>query len=274
MYSRDGAIHFSALKMMAESPLHYAWFVQNDSGDTPSRKLGRAVHAATLQGIEPFVFHGDRRGSKWTDFVAEYRLSNGVIESESYYSRDAVEDVLTTPEWDKVRYMRDSIFADKRAYDLLKECTEREVDLSWTVNGHPCKGRIDARNPARTILVEVKTTKCAKRFAFLRDAERMNYDAQLPWYDIGQGKRWIPGSTEWSEHYIVAVENVAPFATQVYHVSPLKVDQGYDKARRLIDEFSACVENDGFRRAYSNEVIEWDADLMLGSADDEEETEI
>lgn len=268
MYSRDGAIHFSALKMMAESPLHYAWFVSNDSGDTPSRKLGRAVHAATLQGIEPFVFHGDRRGTAWKDFVAERKLESAEISEESYYSRSCVDDVLTTTEWDKARLMRDSVFRDPKAYDLLKICSEREVDIAWTVDGHPCRGRIDARNPERTILVELKTTKCAKRWAFLRDAERMNYDAQLPWYDIGQGKTWIPGSTEWSEHYIIAVENVAPFSTQVYHVSPLKVDQGYDKARRWIDEFSACVANDGFRRAYSTDVIEWDAEIFFGAQEE------
>ena len=271
MYSRDGAIHFSALRMMEESPLHYAWFVSNDRGDTPGMRLGRAVHAVALQGIEPFVFEGDRRGAKWTSFVAERELHHIEIESESYYSKTAISDVLTTSEWDKARNMRDSVFRCKLASDLLRECSETEVDLSWSVNGHPCRGRIDARNPGRTILVELKTCRSAKKFAFLRDAERMSYDAQLPWYDIGQGKRWIPGSTDWSEHYIIAVENVAPFATQVYKVSPLKVDQGYDKARRWIDEFSACVENDGFRRAYSDELISWDADLMFGSAQEEEE---
>ena len=74
MYSSDGAIHFSAFKEMAKSPMHYAWRVANPMLDTPSMRLGRAVHALTLQGIEPYVFQGDRRGTKWTEFVAERLL--------------------------------------------------------------------------------------------------------------------------------------------------------------------------------------------------------
>ena len=270
MYSRDGAIHFSAFKEMAKSPMHYAWRVANPMLDTPSMRLGRAVHALTLQGIEPYVFQGDRRGTKWTEFVAE-RLLQPVELVDDYYQRDNISDVLTPPEWDRARWMRDRVAADTDAAEILALCQEREVDIAWPMMGHPWKGRIDGRGHG--ILMDLKSTKCAAKWSFLRDAGRSHYDAQLVAYDIGSGAQYLgtTAETEWSEHRLVAVENIAPFAVQVYATSNLRKDQAAERLTGWMMYFDACVKAGDFCCAYNQGVIDWDAELIFGGEDDEDE---
>lgn len=252
MYSRDGALHFSSLKYIATSPLAYANAVQREKFDSPQMRIGRATHALVLEGKDAEVFEGDRRTKAWKEF------SEG---------RD-VSDVLNSAEWDLTRRMRDAVFADGEARKLLEACTVREESLEWTRGGHPCRGRLDARTPCRSALMDLKTARTVNPQQFMRTAFREQYHAQVPWYDVGQGK----GLGRWSEQFVLAVENSAPFHVQVFRLSPLLIMQGNDAAEEWLRTFDACVASGGFRRGYREGCIEWDAELVI-SSDEEEEIE-
>lgn len=271
MYSCDGFCHFTAIKEMDKSPMHYAWSVSNAKFDTKGMRIGRAVHALALQEIEPYVFSdGDRRGPKWKEFLEERKLQ-AVELVDDYYQRDNISDVLTIPEWDSVRWMRDRIYADPEAIEWLKECTDREAAIEWRMMGHPWRGKLDAATPSRTRILDLKSTKCASKWFFLRDAGRMHYDAQLCAYDIGCGTVYGGSETQWAEHALIAVENVAPFAVQVYRVPNLRKDQSAERLVGWMMEFDACIKAGSFGRAYHQGEIEWDADIKFGSDDDEED---
>lgn len=254
MYSNDGALHFSTLKYIKQSPLHYAHAVARTDFDSPSMRIGRAVHALVLQGIEADVYEGERRGKAWTEFKE---------------SRGSVSDVLNSAEWAKVQRMRDAVFADQFAREVLDTCTVREEELSWTRDGHPCKGRLDARSPSRSALCDLKTAKTVEPFAFMRDARRASYHGQLPWYDNGQGK----GIGNWSDQFVIAVENIEPFPVQVFQLSPLCIVQGWDETCEWMARFDECFRSGKFAQGYRPGIVEWDAELVFASADDEEEVE-
>lgn len=271
MYSRDGFCHFTAIKEMDKSPMHYAWNVTHNKFDTRGMRLGRAVHALVLQDIEPYVFtDGDRRGAKWKEFVEERSLQ-AVELVDDYYQRDNISDVLTTPEYDSVRWMRDRVHADPEAREWLAICTEREVSVEWNMMGHPWRGKIDARSPLKSHILDLKSTKCAAKYSFLRDAGRMHYDAQLVAYDIASGIVPTGSDTEWGEYALIAVENVAPFAVQVYRIPNLRKDQALERLERWMMDFDACVKAGSFGRAYHQGAIEWDAEITFGQQDEEED---
>lgn len=253
MYSRDGSLHFSTLKYIKQSPLHYANAVARTDFDTPSMRIGRAVHGLVLQEIEPVVFDGDRRGKAWTEFKE---------------GRD-VADVLNAAEWDKVQRMRDAVFADPFAKAVLDTCTVREESLEWVRSGHPCKGRLDARSPSRSAICDLKTAKTVQPWQFMRDGVRQAYHAQLPWYDNAQGK----SIGNWSDQFVVAVESVAPFPVQVFQLSPLLILQGWDETCLWMEKFDECIQRGNFQAGYKAGIVEWDAELVFGEDEDEEEEE-
>lgn len=268
MYCRDGALHFSAVKELDKSPMHFAWAVKHGKFDTKGMRIGRAFHALTLQGIEPYVFDGDRRGSKWTEFVKERSLAP-VDLVDDYYQRDSISDVLTPPEWDAVRWMRDRVIAHPDASEILARCLNRETSHSWTYKGHPWKGKIDAHGDGA--VVELKSTKCAAKWAYLRDAGRMHYDAQLVAYDIALGTIPAHLATDWTEHYQIAVENSAPYAVQVYKTSNVRKDQALERLDRWMMVFDACHRSGDFGGAYEQGISEWDADLFTTTTEDEDD---
>lgn len=271
MFSPDGALHFSALKHIGKSPMHYACAVQRTDWDSPGMRIGRAVHGLVLVDQAPRVFEGDRRGTKWKEFVAEYALENAPQYDEDQRCTNAIGDVLTRTEWDKVQLMRDALYRNPIAMALLSQCEEREAGIEWTRNGYRCKGRIDARSIDRRVMLDLKTCKDASQWHFLRDAHRMSYHAQLPWYDNGQGVEVCGPDTKWADQYIIALENTAPYAVQVYKLDPLRIDQGWEETEKWMDTFCRCMEENKFTRSYSDQIVIWDAEIKF--TEDEEEDE-
>ena len=271
MFSPDGAIHFSSLKHIAKSPLHYAHAVAKTDYNTPSIRKGLALHGLVLTGQDPEVFDGDRRSAKWKEFVVERALTVVPMYDEDQRCTNSLSHVLTASEWDDVRWMRDAVLSNPLSRAILDQCTEREVPIEWQRNGFRCRGKIDGRSTSGRILMDIKSCKDASKWRFLRDAHRMAYHCQLPWYDHGQGVEVCGPDTNWSDQYLIAVENAAPFAVQVYKLDTLRIDQGWQETERWMERFAECVQKDDFRDPYSREVITWDADIIV--SDDEEDDE-
>ena len=62
-------IHFSRLKEARKSAAHlFAALNRTEHHDTPAMLTGRVVHSFWLEGIEPIVYPGERRGKAWQEF--------------------------------------------------------------------------------------------------------------------------------------------------------------------------------------------------------------
>lgn len=253
MFSRrDNALHFSELKEIGRSAAHYAHIVQNGREDTPSLLIGRAFHALTLQGIEAATFDFDRKGARWEEFKAQ----------------NAGRTLLKVSEYDAVKRMRDSVFANPAAREILERCPHREVEKKWMRNGFPCSGRIDAFGDRA--IAELKSTRDASRRKFLWDAQKMAYHAQLPWYDVALGTVPQEMDTDWRDQYIIATENTAPFVTVVYQLDNLRIDQGNELVEEWLLRFGACMES-GEWHGYTQGVHIWDGEIRVGNDEEEEE---
>ena len=253
MFNReDGALHFSQLKEMGRSAAHYANAVKNGREDTEALMIGRAFHALTLQSIEPVSFDFDRRGKKWEEFQ---ELHAGKI-------------LLKVADYDRVKRMRDSVYSNPAACEVLSRCLGREVAKKWTRNGFPCAGRIDAFGPGA--LAELKSTRDASRRRFLWDAQKMAYHAQLAWYDAGLGTQVRELDTEWRDQYIIATENVAPFVTVVYQLDNLRIDQGNELIEEWLSKFGACMASNEWQ-GYTQGVHIWDGEIRVSDEMDDEE---
>lgn len=244
--ANDGKIHYSTLKQIEQSPAHYQWAITHDCTDSPAMRMGRAIHALYLQGIEPVKIAGSKRGA--TDSV----------------------DALAPAEYDTVRRMFDALQVHPEAREILSRCPEREKALEWDLMGLQCAGRLDLRGPG--ILADLKSCRAAFPRKFLWDAEKAHYDAQLPWYDVAGGIKPIGPDTEWSEQYLIAVENCAPYNVMVYKLDPLRIDQGWLKCEKWMHTLKNCIESSVWP-GYLQGVQTWDGELSFGESTDEEESE-
>lgn len=242
----DGKIHYSTLKQIEQSPAHYQWAVSHERGDTPAMRMGRAIHALYLQGVEPAKTAGSKRGA--TDSA----------------------DALGVSEYDTVRRMFDALQASSEAREILSRCPEREVSMEWDLMGLQCAGRLDLRGPG--ILADLKSCRAAYPRKFLWDAEKAHYDAQLPWYDVAGGIKPIGPDTAWSEQYLIAVENVAPYSVMVYRLDPLRIDQGWMKCEKWMHTLKNCLETKCWP-GYLQGIQTWDGELSFGESGDEEESD-
>ena len=68
-------ISWSRLRNIARSPLHYKYALTVQRADTPTLKLGRAVHCAVLEpqqyAARYAVYALRRAGGAWDDWLAE-----------------------------------------------------------------------------------------------------------------------------------------------------------------------------------------------------------
>jgi len=256
MLPKDGKLHFSNLKHIAQSPAHYALSCQEEREDSVSFRIGRAIHAWVLLGVMPIMYSGGiRRGKEWDAFKAQ-------TESDGY----SIEDILNESEYATVKGASESTLSCPLALSILERCPHREESVDFERNGIPCTGRIDAWG--EKLLVEIKTTACSKPKKFLYDASKFSYHAQMAWYDIALGTKYIPGATDWRDQYIIAVETSAPYCVTVVSIDDLRIDQGHTLVEVWLAQLSECMASGVYPSYPDSMPIIWDADIIIEDSED------
>lgn len=252
------ALNWSSLKAMETSGLLYQWRTSHARQDTAAMALGRKVHMAVL---EPDRYETDcvRRPDEWKDWrkkaAKEWRQEQ----------LDAGREVLTDDEADKIDAMVEAIKRHNDAVRLLSN-TRCEESTQWTVDGVPCKGRIDAIAADR--VVDLKTTRDLSLFV-RRDAGSMLYHGQLAWYldaAIATGS-CSPDSAA----YVVAVETEGPYDVAAMRLGEESIDAGRRLWRRLFDQWMTCRDTGLWPGRYPSETTLDVQPWAAGMRDDEEE---
>jgi len=217
-YASIDAINFSRLKMMAKSPRHYRAY-QRGAADTPSLRLGRAVHALALrQEQEIAVWDGSRRaGADWRKFAETH----------------SDKTILSLAETDQARRIADSLAPTMERFLTHSAVIERPLVWGW--GKRRCKGIPDLHD--RDVLVDLKTTQSVESRMFGNAAARYHYHAQLAWYQEGIAR--ATGHAP-SDVYIVAVETSAPYDTAVFRVTPEQLEAGWDMCQTWLDRLEEC----------------------------------
>lgn len=218
--------HFSTLKALETSPLHYRRACDHERVDTAPLRVGRVTHAMILTPDAPAdvaVYEGKvRYGKAWDEFVAAHPDATIVKRDE-----------LATAE-----RMRAAVMAHPVARALLTG-GEGEVTMRWTSpEGVMCRARADylTRDGG---LVELKTTRFATPRAFMREAASRLYHAQVAFYEDGLEAN-APDVYR-PEPFVIAVENVEPHDVTVHRFSIEKVDAGQRVVSRWMKTLAKCT---------------------------------
>jgi len=224
-------VHWSTLKAMSESPLHYRFAATHKVEPTPAMLIGQAVHQAVLEP-DDFprhwaVYGGTRRGAAWDTFAVANNDKN----------------ILTEDDYAKVLAMRDSVRSHPVARKLLVS-GRAEVPLFWTdaKTGLRCKARLDWLRPRARVLVELKSARQFDEHSWVNTIARSQYHGQLAMYLNGLAA--VYGME--ADAYLIGVENVEPFDAGVFRLSDDWLYAGELLVRDLLDRVAAL---DGRRRA-------------------------
>lgn len=177
-YRRLPGINWSRLKHAITSPAHYAAAVEGrlDDGDTASRGMLRACHAAAL---EPRVYAHD------------FEVFGGVRRGAAYEAARAAKPgatLLTQREHDHAQAVGAAVRAHPVAGPLLSDPQCRaEVSLRWVEQGQACKGRIDllVRLCDRWVVADLKAVPSIGPRKLASETARRLYHAQLAHYCAG-----------------------------------------------------------------------------------------
>lgn len=214
-------VHFSTLRYMSTSPLHYVRACDGERHDTASLRMGRLVHSLVLTPDIPpdvVVFDGKaRRGKAWVEFASD-AISAGKL-------------VVRKDELEMAERMRRAVLSNAQARALLKngagELTvtwDEHFELSGVSRSVRCRGRLDWRGAAG--IVELKTTRWPSVRAWTREVAARSYHVQLAHYRSG-----VEANTGVSEPvWWIVVENQPPHDVAVYRVRSDDVEAG-DRTR-------------------------------------------
>lgn len=216
-YGEIDALNWSSLKHASTSLRLYRWRQTHPRPDTAALSMGRAIHAAILEPEEysaRYCVRPDgldlrtRAGKEWRDSVGDC-------------------DVLPADKAAVIEQCARSVAECREAVALL-EGTEREVPLTWQIDGVDCKGRLDALK--RSALIDVKTCRTLEWFP--RDSATYLYHGQLAWYRDGAVAAKL--LDEDAETYVIAVETSEPYDVIVYRYPSWVIEVGRRLYFRLL----------------------------------------
>lgn len=240
-YHAGAGLSSSDLKLLARSPLHYINSKNTPRAETPSMKLGTAVHCAIL---EPDRFKNeyiqapelDKRSKAGKEAWTELENSGKII--------------LTAEEYNKALEMSSAVHKHALAGKLFTGGTA-EQSVYWRqpvfYNNTEilCKCRPDYVKNIKngTLIIDLKTTRNAATHAFKRQAFwDLEYHVSAAHYMTGL--KAVIGKTP-DAFIFVAVENEPPYAVSVFRASDEFLERGRVKAEEMYELYAKCSsEND------------------------------
>ena len=229
-YSAAPGCHFSTLKHMAVSPLHYRHALENPRESTVAMTLGRAAHTAVFEPkrfqLDYAVWSDSRRTNAYKEFAEECEAQG--------------RSVLTDSEYQSVLAIRDSV----RGTPVIAELLEKgrpETSLFWrnSQTGIDCKGRLDWIAAEKAIL-DLKTTTSIDESWFAQQAWKMCYFHQASMYRDGYAVSSRKGLV--LPFGIIAVESKPPHACRLFWLAEDSLDRAREEYVTWLEQVRDCTE--------------------------------
>jgi hypothetical protein len=214
-------LHYSQLKQIARSPLHYQHALSSPFAETKEMRMGSAVDAIIFGTCGVVDYAGQRRGKEWQAFAAA----------------NAGSICLNNTEAAQVRGMAKALEQHSDAMYLLNG--KRQQKFRWTLAGRECEGTPDSYYP--TILSDLKTCESSQPERFPYKARRFGWSAQLAWYEAGLR---AAGLAEPTVLCLVAVESRAPHPVTIFELTEKAKDEANRTWRLWFERLRVCEESD------------------------------
>ncbi len=212
---KDGRLHWSDLKHMAECPAMARHALENPKAVTPAMRFGSAVDAALFGTRKLVFFDGRKDGKKWDAFVSTCTFP--------------IDEVLSVAEYDSALRAADAVNADPVAKPLL--IGRHQVVAQWEAHGLPFAAGIEGERGGFDILgsewiADLKVTTSTRPHQWGQQAWRMLYPVQLALYaDSARALGHYPNKA-----HLIGVRAKAPHIVTVLTMSEATLDV----ARRMI----------------------------------------
>lgn len=233
-------VRSTSLKWMTEpnGPAAFYWNTMNPDPNaelSSSMALGTIVHEIVLDGkAEKDVFvvcpcRRDLRTQAYRDFL---KANPG-------------KEILTEAQARDVRGMVKSIYRNKDVLDFLINGSFQEQTILWTHrrSGMPAKARLDMVGQySPHVIVDLKTTRAANQWAFVKDFVKLRYAFSLAFYEQAL-RAVLPKGDIVDLPRIVAVYSKYPYYCYVYQVTNELMFEGHKAVDAAFARLAQCKKD-------------------------------
>jgi exodeoxyribonuclease VIII len=234
----------SVLKtILAQSPAHARYQLDNPTESTPAQKLGTAAHCRILER--------DKFGEQYAVAPAcDRRTKDGKAIYEAFLAEHGGKQIITADDLVQIEGMAAAIEAHPLAGALFRGGSA-EVSAFGSINGTPIKGRFDYLHDADGVIIDLKTCLDASPDAVQKYA--VNYGLHIQQFVYAEIYRSITGRAP-ADFVFVLVEKNPPFGMAVVRLTAEAVKAAKTEVNRALEIWQQC-ERSGIWPGYGNNVI-------------------
>jgi len=236
-YHKRPEIGASDLKQFRLSPAHFRYWKDHGTEETDAQRLGTLAHCLILEPekfSERFCCGGKKLN--WTKRDGrEQKMWQQDTEMEGL-------KVVYDHELQASEMMDKSIRSNEFAKELLTSNGLVECTVLSEVLGAQCKCRPDRLVDSGPI-IDIKSTRCAHKDFFSKDALKYGYHIQAALYlDIINSERGHNNT----EHFIIAIENEPPYGVCIHLFPEMEIELGRHEYRKYLTLLQECMEYDSW----------------------------
>jgi hypothetical protein len=234
-YHQGPGISRSALMAFKRSPYHYCYKYLNPDyiteQETACQALGNALHTYVL---EPDEF--EKRYFVMPKFNKVTK--DGIERWQKIKSELGKKETLSVHQYQTLQHMVASLKKNKLATQLIEKA-KIEQSLYWTDpdTGILCKCRPDILRS--NLVADLKTTKDGSEWAFSKTIHEYGYHIQAA---MIQEALKILKNIIIKEFIFLIIEKSAPYATSIYPLDQVSLEQGRCEFKKLLADYKQCLE--------------------------------
>jgi exodeoxyribonuclease VIII len=229
--------------ILAQSPAHARYQLDNPTESTPAQKLGTAAHCRILEG--------DKFGEQYAIAPAcDRRTKDGKAIYEAFLAEHGGKQIISADDLAQIEGMAGAIDAHPLAGALFRG-RSAEVSMFGHLNGIPVKGRADYLHEADGVIIDLKTTLDASPAEAQRYA--VKYGLHIQQFVYAEIYRSITGRAP-ADFVFVLVEKNPPFGVAVVRLTTEAVKAAKAEVNRALDIWQQC-EKSGVWPGYGDNVI-------------------
>lgn len=237
-YLNYSAVSQSLLTELSRSPKHLQYYLKNQKEQTEAMKFGTLVHSLTLTP--------DRVNTEYL-FIPEDingRTNEGkrMIANLELTAIHQNKMMVKGSDLERAKEVANAILSDPIAKEYLAAGKKELSAYVEDETGIQLKARIDAVPDNSNMLVDIKTTEDASKWAFKKSIVSYKYYLQAAFY-LDQYEKLA----EKKIHFVfIAAEKHPPYAVGVYYLNEATIEQGRKEYKELLVKYKKCLDSNNW----------------------------